>query len=294
MSDEGSALVTSLSSLITLMKRILTAIVALPILLYTVWSENPYFFVALTSIAILIALNEFYNLASKAGCRTFAINGYIAALLIIACFVLDGMAWIVAVIAAATLISLAHALARPDELSKSLVSVSAAIFGVIYVALLAGYLIGVRMTPDALTQTPTPHLASKLLTMFFAMVMMTDTGAYYTGRSIGRRKLAPRISPGKTIEGSVGGFIAAIITGPLCRLIFFPEIPVMQAAALGAVIGIVGQVGDLAESMLKRGSDVKDSGALLPGHGGMLDRVDSLLFCAPLLYYYSRVFIAKL
>ena len=276
------------------MKRILTAIVALPILLYTVWSENPYFFVALAAIAILIALDEFYNLASKAGCRAFTVYGYIAALSIIACFVLDGMVWIVAVIAAATILSLAHALAHPEEINKALVSVSATIFGVIYVALLAGYLIGIRMTPDGLTQTPTPHLASKLLTMFFAMVMMTDTGAYYTGRSIGRHKLAPRISPGKTIEGSVGGFITAIITGPLCRLIFFPEIPIMHAAALGAAIGIIGQVGDLAESMLKRGSDVKDSGALLPGHGGMLDRADSLLFCAPLLYYYSRVFIAKL
>ncbi|HEX8184245.1 MAG TPA: phosphatidate cytidylyltransferase [Blastocatellia bacterium] len=268
------------------MKRILTAIVALPILLYTVWSEIPYFFVALVAIAVLLALSEFYNLASKVGCRPQIIPGCAAALLVLACFVFDETVWVVAVITALAIVSLTVALSRPGEMNRSLVSVSATLFGVVYVALLASSLAGVRMI-----QSPTPRLASKLLTMFFAMVMMTDTGAYYTGRSIGRHKLAPRVSPGKTIEGSVGGLIAAIITGPLCRYIFFPEIHVVHAMALGAVIGVLGQVGDLAESMLKRGSGVKDSGNLLPGHGGMLDRVDSILFCAPLLYYYSRLFL---
>lgn len=276
------------------MKRILTAIVALPILLYTVWSDIPYFFVALGSIAALLALSEFYNLASKAGCNPSVALGYIAAVGLFALFVFDSLVWIAALVTALAIFSLAAALSRPEEMNKALISVSATVFGVIYVALLSGFLIGVRMTPDSFTAEPTPHLASKLLTMFLAMVMMTDTGAYYTGRSIGRRKLAPRVSPGKTIEGAIGGFITAIITGPVCRLIFFPEIPLSHALALGAAIGIVGQVGDLAESMLKRGSDVKDSGTLLPGHGGMLDRLDSILFCAPLLYYYSRVFISKL
>ncbi|HVG18533.1 MAG TPA: phosphatidate cytidylyltransferase [Blastocatellia bacterium] len=268
------------------MKRILTAIVALPVLLYTVWSEIPYFFVALTYVAILLALGEFYNLASKVGCRPQIIPGYAAALLVVACFVYDEPVWVVAVISALVVVSLAAALARPDEMNKSLASVSATLFGVAYVALLASFLVGVRMI-----QTPESRLASKLLTMFFAMVMMTDTGAYYTGRSIGRHKLAPRVSPGKTVEGAIGGLIAAVITGPLCRWIFFPEIHPANAMALGATIGVLGQVGDLAESMLKRGSGVKDSGNLLPGHGGMLDRVDSILFCAPLLYYYSRFFL---
>jgi len=268
------------------MKRILTALVALPILLYTVWSEIPYFFVALAAIAILLALGEFYNLASKVGSRPQTLPGCAAALLVVACFVFGEMAWVAAVMAALAIASLAVALTRPEEMNKSLGSAAATVFGVVYVALLASSLIGVRMI-----QSPTPHLASKLLTMFFAMVMMTDTGAYYTGRSVGRRKLAPRVSPGKTVEGAVGGFMTAVITGPLCKWIFFPEIHVIHAMALGATIGILGQVGDLAESMLKRGSGVKDSGNLLPGHGGMLDRVDSILFCAPLLYYYSRLIL---
>ncbi|HKG20268.1 MAG TPA: phosphatidate cytidylyltransferase [Blastocatellia bacterium] len=271
------------------MKRILTAAVALPVLIYTVWSEIPYFFVALATVSVFLALREFYKLAWKVECRADPIPGHLSALLVVACFVFDRPVYIPSVLAALAIAALAFALSRPDKLDRSLASVSATVFGVVYTALLAGYLIGIRMAPDA---PGTTRLAPKLLTMFFALVMMTDTGAYYAGRALGRHKLAPRISPGKTVEGSVGGFLAAVITGPLCKLIFFPEISIAHAAALGAALGILGQVGDLAESMLKRGAGVKDSGNLLPGHGGMLDRVDSILFCAPVVYYYSRLLIA--
>jgi phosphatidate cytidylyltransferase len=271
------------------MKRILTAIIGLPILLYTVWSQSPYFFVALTAIAALLALSEFYGLASEFGGKPQVVIGYAAALVILASFLLVEPALAVAAVIALSIISLAVALRSPDELKHSLMSVSSTMFGVVYVALLPGCLIGVRMLPDAITQLTAPHLASKLLTMFFALVMMTDTGAYYVGRLVGRHKLAPRISPGKTIEGAIGGFVMAVITGVLCKVIFFHEIPITDAILLGAAIGLVGQIGDLAESMLKRGAGVKDSGNLLPGHGGMLDRIDSILFCAPLLYYYARL-----
>jgi len=276
------------------MKRILTAIVALPILLFTVWSSSPYFFVALASLAVVLALGEFYNLASKVGCSPQAVPGYIAGLLVIAGFVIEEPILTVGAMIALTVVSLAMMLGKPDEMKSSLVSVAATVSGVAYVALLAGCLVGVRMLPDSLTHAAIPHFSSKLLMMFFAMVIFADTGAYYTGRSIGRHKLAPRVSPGKTIEGSVGGLIAAIAAGPLSRLVFFPEIPVLHALAVGALIGVLGPVGDLAESMLKRGADVKDSGTLLPGHGGVLDRVDSILFCAPLLYYYSRWLISRM
>jgi phosphatidate cytidylyltransferase len=270
------------------MRRILTASVALPILLYAVWSRVPYFFIALTAIAVLLALSEFYALAKKRGYRPHQASGYIAALAIIGCFAWQEPVWIVAVLAALTLVSFTIALSHGGEASTSLASVSATVFGVVYVAMLAGFLVGVRMITDT---SSTHNLGAKLLTTFFAIVMMTDTSAYYTGRCIGRSKLAPRISPGKTVEGTMGGFVAAIITGPLCRSIFFPEMPLRDAVVLGVAIGIIGQVGDLAESLLKRGSGVKDSSKLLPGHGGMLDRVDSILFCAPLLYYYSRLIV---
>ncbi len=274
------------------MKRILTALVALPILLYTVWNDIPYFFVALTAVAVLLGLFEFYRMAAKAVIKPHIGLAYPAGLAIIGCFTWHRLEWIVAVLTLLTLASLTTEVFRASDLSTSLASVAATVLGVCYVALLAGFLVGVRMTPDELTSPATPKLAAKLLTMFFAMVMMTDTGAYYTGRALGRHKLAPRISPGKTIEGSIGGFLTAALAGWVFKLVLFPEISTAHVLVLGAVIGIVGQVGDLAESLCKRGAGVKDSGNIFPGHGGMLDRLDSLVFCAPLIYYYSRWFFA--
>lgn len=276
------------------MKRILTAAVALPILLFTIWSPSPYFFVALTSVAVVLAIGEFYSLALKAGSKPQFVAGYAASLVVIASFVFEESALTVASLVALTIGSFVFVLARPDQMKKSLGSVAVTIAGVLYVALLAGCLVGVRMIPDSLIHPPIPHVSSKLLMMFFAMVIFADTGAYYTGRLIGRNKLAPRISPGKTIEGAIGGLVAALAAGPLSRAIFFHEVPLIHAVVLGTLIGVLGPLGDLAESMLKRGADVKDSGTLLPGHGGMLDRVDSILFCAPVLYYYSRWLISRM
>jgi phosphatidate cytidylyltransferase len=269
------------------MKRILTAIIALPILLYTVWSVTPYYFAALTALAVLLGLYEFYALAAKLEIIAQNFLGYVAGLAIVACFTFNRVELIAAVASGLVVASLLIAVFHAGDMSKSLATVAVTVLGVVYIALLAGALVGVRMIAD----TQTPKLAAKLLTAFFAMVMMTDTGAYYTGRALGRHKLAPRVSPGKTIEGSVGGFIASALAGVACREIFFPEISLLHVITLGVIIGVIGPVGDLAESMLKRGAGVKDSGRVFPGHGGMLDRIDSLLFCAPVIYYYSRWFL---
>ena len=269
------------------MKRIASAAVALPILLFTIWSSVPYYFAALAAIAVIIGLHEFYNLAEKVGCKPHPLPGYLAGLGIIACFVFGRIELLAPVLAALVICSFALSLMKPDEMKTSLVSVAATVLSVVYIALLAGFLVGVRMIAD----TPqTTKLASKLLTMFFAMVIFTDTGAFYTGKNFGRNKLAPRISPGKTVEGFIGGLLAAIGAGALCKYTFFPEINLIHALILGGLIGLIGPVGDLSESMLKRGSEVKDSGTFMPGHGGILDRVDSVLFCAPILYFYFRLF----
>ncbi|MEW6127755.1 MAG: phosphatidate cytidylyltransferase [Acidobacteriota bacterium] len=273
------------------MKRILTAAVAIPILLFTIWSSIPYFFVALAAIAVFIALNEFYNLASRIGYNAHNILGYVAGFGVLACFVFDRLEMVVAVLTGLIILSFAMQLAKPDEMKTALASVSATVMGVVYVALLAGFLVGVRMVEDT---SHTTKLAAKLLTTFFAMVIFTDTGAFYAGRALGRHKLALRISPGKTIEGFIGGLLAAIGVGALCKYTFFPELNLIHGLILGGLIGLIGPVGDLSESLLKRGSEVKDSGTIMPGHGGMLDRVDSVLFCAPLVYFYWRLFMAYL
>ena len=272
------------------MKRVLTAMVALPILLFAIWSRSPYPFAILATAAILLALSEFYDLSARLGPHPSRILGYAAAISMAVCFVTAHSSWIVAILSLLVFASLAASLSRTDEMEKSLAAASATLFGAAYVGMLGSFLIGVRMTPE---QPAAPHLGPKLITTFLAIVMLTDTGAYYIGRAIGRHKLSPKVSPGKTIEGAIGGLIAGTLAGPICSLIFFRELPLIDAALLGGVVSVIGQAGDLAESMLKRGSGVKDSSNLLPGHGGMLDRLDSILVTAPLIYYYSRHFVSK-
>jgi phosphatidate cytidylyltransferase len=127
-----------------------------------------------------------------------------------------------------------------------------------------------------------------LFWIFFLMAVnyAGDTGAFYAGRSWGRHKLAPQVSPKKTIEGSLGGLAANILVAIIFQLTLFQEQPLGFMAALGLVIGLVSQMGDLMESVFKRAARIKDSGSLLPGHGGILDRIDSLLLPAPLVYFY--------
>ena len=120
--------------------------------------------------------------------------------------------------------------------------------------------------------------------------MGADTGAYFTGRAIGKHKLAPAISPGKTVEGLIGGIAAAAALGALATFWFFPELPYQWSISLACVLAAVGVLGDLAESAMKRGSKTKDAASILPGHGGLLDRLDSLLFGAPILYYFARFY----
>jgi phosphatidate cytidylyltransferase len=120
---------------------------------------------------------------------------------------------------------------------------------------------------------------------------LNDTGAYFAGRAFGRHKLYPRISPSKTWEGWGGGLIASVGGAVAVKLLFLPELPVWVAAAVGVGAGILGPLGDLSESMLKRAFGRKDSSHLLPGHGGILDRIDALLFNAPFVWLCARLLL---
>jgi phosphatidate cytidylyltransferase len=120
----------------------------------------------------------------------------------------------------------------------------------------------------------------------FFLAWSCDTAAYGVGRAFGRRKLAPTLSPKKSVEGAMGGLAASIAAGLIARLWFAPYLTLLDALLLGALVGFFAQVGDLVESLLKRDAATKDSSGLIPGHGGALDRFDSLLFAAPIVYYY--------
>ncbi len=124
------------------------------------------------------------------------------------------------------------------------------------------------------------------LFVIMLIVMTNDSAAYYTGCNFGKTRLYPLVSPKKSIEGSVGGLIGSLCGTMLAKYTFFPQLTLFDAIVMALVIGMVGQAGDLFESLLKRSFSVKDSGTLIPGHGGVLDRMDSILFAAPVTYYY--------
>ena len=125
----------------------------------------------------------------------------------------------------------------------------------------------------------------------FASVWVCDSAAYFVGRALGKHPLFKRVSPNKTWEGAIGGFVGAVAVFTVARFIALPYLSVVQAIVCGALIGLFGQVGDLVESLLKRSAGVKDSSALIPGHGGVLDRFDSLMFVAPLLFFYLEFIV---
>ena len=130
-----------------------------------------------------------------------------------------------------------------------------------------------------------------ILFYLFMVIWSGDIAAYYVGKTIGKTPLAPRISPGKTIEGSVAGLVGSVAGGVAAQWLFFETLPLTHCLIMAFLCGTMGQIGDLAESLFKRRAGVKDSGSLIPGHGGVLDRLDSLMFAGPAFYIYHVLFL---
>jgi phosphatidate cytidylyltransferase len=268
--------------------RLLTAVIVLPFLIASIlvpWLK--WLFVAMAIAAMVLALFEFYVLAKRRDLRPDTGAGFLASLAILAvsCFPADLynvvlVQLIIIVLTAGTLVA---ATLRGAPFEKMIGSVGATILGVLYIAVLGSHLVSIRITFQ-------PELAADLLSFFFLVLMGADSGAYYVGRAFGKRKLAPSISPGKSWEGVIGGVAAAILMAVVAHYWFFRELPLKYAVPLAVVMTVVGIFGDLAESALKRGAGAKDAASILPGHGGLLDRLDSLLFNAPLIYYFARFY----
>ena len=177
---------------------------------------------------------------------------------------------------------------------KPIVNVGTTVLGAIYVGWLFSYLTLLRGLNLPSVLTPVIHGTTQgewLVFFVSGTTWLSDSGALFVGKALGRHKMAPRVSPAKTWEGSLGGLVIALLGG----LVFgkMLHLPLGHAAVLGVLCGLVGQIGDLSESALKRDLGVKDSGAVIPGHGGILDRIDSLLFSAPIAYYYILFFLAR-
>lgn len=270
------------------MKRILTALIVLPFLIVSILFASLWWvFVLLAAAAMVLGLWEFYLLAKKLQLKPDAGAGYLAGAAIITISLQNDPAvtvllvqFVIIVLTAGTLIA---ATLRGAPFDKMIASAGATILGVLYIPLLGSHLVSLRTGFNQV-------LSAHLLSFFFLVLMGGDTGAYYVGRALGKRKLAPSISPGKTWEGAVGGLVAALAMATLAHFWFFRELPLKYTLPLAALMTVVGIFGDLAESALKRGAGAKDAANILPGHGGILDRLDSLLFNAPLIYYFARFY----
>jgi len=275
------------------MNRIITALILLPFLIASIlipWLQ--LLFVALAAAAMVFALYEFYVLAKKRDMKPDIGAGYLGAAALFTIFYfaepgrdVDYLMLQLAVLALTAGVLIAATL-RGAPFDKIIASSGATILGVFYIVLFGGHLVAVRMGFEQ-------KLSAHLLSFFFLVLMGADTGAYYTGRAIGKHKLAPNISPGKTWEGVAGGMLAALALATLAHVWFFRELPLKWALPLAAVMMVLGVLGDLSESALKRSAGAKDAAKLLPGHGGVLDRLDSLLFNAPLIYYFARLYFGS-
>lgn len=249
------------------MKRILTALVLIPIFCYVVLWAPQWAFLAVVAVVAVLCFYEFANLAAKYKIPKPGIFGYVAGLLIL---VLPGKDSAFFVLIA--ILGLALSL-RAHQLSDILPGAAALLLGVAYIF---GSL---RCGIDLRAISP--------YWLFFGLSLnwVGDIAALYVGRLLGRHKLAPQVSPAKSWEGAAGSLVASIIYGALYIPRLLPSTPLAEGLGLAAVANVAGQFGDLCESALKRGANVKDSGTLLPGHGGWLDRVDSTLFALPVVYF---------
>jgi phosphatidate cytidylyltransferase len=240
----------------------------------------PLAFFGLVAVASLLAVREFYTLSfntSERSTATWLGLGLTAVLL-------SSFQWpAVLPLGLVLFLSIASVmgfrlLARRSP-ADSLSETTVLVFGILYIGLTMGHLLWMRTLPDGV-----------FLIFFVALVTWAgDTGAYYAGVAFGQTKLAPAISPNKTVEGLIGGCLLAVAAAVGARYSFLPVFTAAEAVCLGIVLTLAGLAGDLSESMLKRSAGMKDSGALIPGHGGVLDRLDSLLFTAPTYYYYMTL-----
>jgi phosphatidate cytidylyltransferase len=264
------------------LKRWLTALVLLPLLALLIGKGGRTCFALIVGLAAVVGLLEYYALVLSRETIAIKAAGLAFGLALIGSFYLGGLRATSAMLVLALLGSAIICLTRFDTQTFEPETLYKQVTGLIYIPFLLGHLIMIRGWDQGMTWT----------FLLMAVIIAGDTAAYYIGRAFGRHKLALSISPGKTVEGAVGGLVANLLTGVLFKKYYFPEFGWSYWIALIMIMGGLGQAGDLVESMLKRSVGLKDSGIIFPGHGGLLDRIDALLFAAPGLYYFKTYLLS--
>ena len=258
-------------------RRLLTALILLfPFLLLVIYGGERGF-ALLAMVAAVIGVWEFTRLVDPSvPWRALALVGAGG---LVGATSLRGMEWFGPGMLLLLLLELSRVVGGGENMEANLRHASLCVVGVLYVAGPLSFAVALRGMPEGV----------RYILLACGIVWIGDTAAFYIGSSLGRRPLAPRLSPKKSVEGSVAGLVASMLASWMGSRALGMPVPFFSSLLLGAVIGGAGQLGDLVESGIKRAFHVKDTGDLIPGHGGMLDRMDSLLFALPVFYLWVRM-----
>jgi phosphatidate cytidylyltransferase len=259
------------------LKRWISGLIMAPSLILFILFAPPWLFLLLIFFLTFVGLYEFYGMTLPGIPQREKIAWMLLSLAIPLSFYSSNAQWGIAGLTLVFLLIFIVTLSQSDEIPARFEKVSRHLLGFIYLPLLLAHFVLFRKL-----EAGTTWILFTLVAVYFG-----DSLAFYVGRAWGRRKLAPQISPGKTVEGGLGAVGGSLLGALLFKLLFFNQLPFGHALVLGMGVGAIGQIGDLFESLIKRSARVKDSGTLIPGHGGLLDRIDSILFACPFVYYYS-------
>jgi phosphatidate cytidylyltransferase len=264
--------------------RIIVSVFAIPVILTASYLGGIFFF-ALTLFISLGAYYEFALLAKNKGANANLWLGFISIILLLTNYFivfLDFNSIILFIVFVITLVELFR------NKGSAILNIGAALLGIFYIGLFSSALLAIREFYPNIGEI---YLrGGYLIISIFAAIWICDSAAYYGGTALGKHKLFERVSPNKTWEGAGFGFVFAVITMVLAKIIILNFLSLGTAIAIGIIIGLFGQIGDLIESLFKRDAGVKDSSSVIPGHGGIFDRFDSLLYTAPVILLYLKYF----
>jgi phosphatidate cytidylyltransferase len=255
-----------------LAERVASAAAGIPLIVLLIWAGGPWYTGAVCLI-VLVAAHEFQSPHYRGAAPLGLLAAGLAAALPAGAFV--GADWVLWFTVGGVLIPLVWVTLRADP-QTALSDWTWAVAGLVYLGLLGAHLVLLREVPNGIDWV--------YLTVFSTFAV--DTSAYVVGRAIGRQKLAPSISPGKTVEGTLGGLAGGAAAVVLANYLLGPRLEAALIAPLAVVLPLAAVTGDLAESVIKRGMHIKDAGHIIPGHGGFMDRLDSILFTFPVVYYF--------
>jgi len=278
----------SLPASSNLSKRVYSAFVFVPFFILITYIGG-FVFTLFIMVLVLIGMHELFSMLEAGGARPFRLPGYIlAAAVCVFAYYGSGNPYMIIAGFTLTVLAAVALFAVESVVGRTSAALALTVGSVLYVAWLFAIQIPLREYGAALIPEGSfgSDVTGWLLLLFgYSMVWTCDTGAYFIGKRFGRYKLVPGVSPGKTVEGAAGGFLLTVLVAFIFRTLFLQQIPMATTILLGITAGVTCQIGDIFESKLKRMGKIKDSSNIIPGHGGILDRFDGMLFALPAIYY---------